>query len=467
MKEVASLLFFFMVAFCNAQNKQLLYNVDWLPQSLMSNPGTSINFDGHFGIPFLSQINISGGSSGVDLYDIFNSANPNVNQRVTNTIRRLTKDDYFTFQEQVEILSLGWRLNKDNYLSMGVYEEMDMFSYFPKGPALLANEGNRDYINVPFDFSDVSFTGEVMTVYHIGLNRKIDKRLTVGARLKLYSGIFNVESTGNTGIFITKDSPQGPNYYRHFIENMNLRVNTSGYASLHANTKTVQEATADLLKKSMLGGNLGVGLDAGVTYLIDQNFIATASVQDVGIMFHKKDVENYVYRGSYQTSGLEPLFPDTGPNGKTLPYWDYFENELDQNLKDETLHEKYITWRPWKVNASLSYGFGAQYAPCNYLRPTNRRHKNLMGIQIFGIKRPHALKYAFTTFYDRKINPDLRMKVTYTLDDFSYTNVGLFLFKRINKFNFYLAADNLFGYLNLAKSRHESLQLGMQFILKK
>jgi hypothetical protein len=445
----------------------MLYNVDDLPQTLMSNPGASLNFDGHIGVPFLSQIHLSAGSTGLNLYDIFSDENANVNVRVTNSIRKLTDRDYFTLQEQISILSLGWRLNKDHYLSTGIYQELDMFSYFPKDPALLVSEGNNEYINVPFDFSHVAFTGEIMTVYHIGLNKKMDRRLTLGGRFKLYSGIFNVESVDNTGFFLTKSTPDRPNYYSHFVENLNLRVNTSGYASLKNNDQTVQESLADLLKRSFFGGNIGVGFDFGGTYLINENLIATAAVQDIGLMFHQKDVENYLYYGSYETDGLEPLFPDVDPNGETLPYWDIFEDEIDRNLTDETVNEPYITWRPFKLNGSLSYAFGEKFADCDYRKPTNRRFENSVGFQIYGINRPKGVKYAFTTFYDKRFNSKLRMKLTYTVDDFSYTNVGLLMSADYKKFNFYLAADNLFGYLNLAKSQRASVQLGLQFILHK
>lgn len=127
-----------------------------------------------------------------------------------------------------------------------------------------------------------------MTVYHVGINKKMDHKLTLGGRLKIYSGIFNVESTNNNGYFTTRDSPNGPNYYRHFADNLDIRVNTSGYASLKDNNKTVEEATADLLKRSFFGGNIGVGVDFGATYKIEDKITVTGSVQDLGMMFHKK-----------------------------------------------------------------------------------------------------------------------------------------------------------------------------------
>ena len=467
MRLFLSLSTFFIVLMCQGQNKQLLYNVSDLPQTLMSNPGARINFDGHFGIPLFSHLSISAGSSGVNLYDIFDNSNPNVNQRVTNAINRLTRKDYFTAQEQIEILSLGWRLNKDDYLSAGIYQEMDLFAYFPKDPAVLVSQGNANYINVPFDFSHVSFTGEVLTVYHLGLNRRIDNKLRVGARAKLYSGIFNVESVNNTGIFLTRNTPDGPNYYRHFAENIDVRVNTSGFTTLRDANQTVQEASKDLLGKSFFGGNIGVGLDLGATYKIQDNLILTGSVQDLGLMFQRDDVENYTYKGTYQTDGIEPLFPETGPDGAALPYWDEFEDEVDRNLIDETLNESYVTWRPFKLNASLQFGFDEDCPPCDYRIRAKKIYKNKIGIHLFGIKRPRALKYALSTYFDTMVIPKLRIKVAYTLDDFSYTNVGLLLSTRLKKFNFYLAADNLFGYFNLAKSQYQSVQLGFQFIINK
>lgn len=449
-----------------AQNKQLLYNVNGLPQSLLSNPGSSVNFDGHIGIPLFSKFHVSVGSSGVNLYDIFDDSSPNVNDRVTKTIRRLTRNDYFALHQQLEILSFGWRLKNKQYLSAGVYQEMDMFAYFPRDPALLVNEGNNDYINVPFDFSDVSFAGEILTVYHLGINKKINRKLTLGVRGKLYSGIFNVSSTKNTGLFTTRDDPGNPNFYRHYAENINVRVNTSGYASLNNSGMTVQQSTADLLKRSFFGGNIGAGIDIGGTYSLRENFRITASVLDIGFMYQQHDVENYLYYGSYATDGIEPLFPDVAPNNNTIPYWDIFEDEVDRNLKDETVNEKYTTWRPIKFNAALEFGFEEMYEVCDYRRTYKRRNYNLIGLHLFGVKRPRTLNMAMTAYYDRKFNNNFRAKLAYTIDDFSFTNIGLLVSKKFNKFNMFFAADNLLEYFNLAKSQSASVQFGMQFIFK-
>ena len=354
--------FLFCFSLLSAQNKPLLYNVDDLPQSLMLNPGTQIDFIGHVGLPFLSQIHFSAGTSGVSLHDIFRNDGTNINTRIREAMHSMTSYDHFTANEQVEIISLGWKLDKRNYLSTGIYQELDFFSYFPKDLAILVNEGNANYINDTFDFSQAAFTGEILTVYHLGLNHKFDEQLTVGVRGKLYSGIFNVESTSNTGTFSTITTPQGPNKYRHIVENMDVLVNTSGFASVK--DMNVQNATAELLKRSFFGGNVGLGLDLGLSYVVTEQFVASASVQDIGLMFQRDDVESYHYYGSYQTDGLEPLFPDSG---STIPYWDDFENQVKRNLVDKTYNEVYSTCRPEELNLYKEYGFGQAYLPRNYL----------------------------------------------------------------------------------------------------
>lgn len=467
MKFFVSLCSFFFMILCQGQNKQLLYNVNALPQTLLENPGANIAFDRHIGVPFLSKISLSAGSSGVNIHDIFDNSNANINQRVANTIRRLSSRDYFMAQEQLEILSLGWRLNKDNYISTGIYQEMDAFAYFPKDPAILVSQGNKDYINIPFDFSHVSFTGEVLTVYHVGLNRKLNRQVTVGARIKMYSGIFNVESVNNTGTFLTINTPDGPNYYRHFADNLDVRVNTSGFASLQDNNKTVQEASRELIGRSFFGGNIGAGLDMGGTFRVKDNVVVSGSILDLGLMWQREDVESYTYKGTYQTDGIEPLFPGLGTDGETFRYWDEFEDEVDRNLVDKTLRESYVTWRPMKFNAAVEMTFGESYLPCDYRVEAKKQYHSKVGMHLFGIRRPRDIKYALSTYYDRKLSSNLRMKISYTLDDFSYTNVGLLLSTNFKSFNFYLAADNLLGYANLAKSNYQSVQMGFQFIIIK
>lgn len=453
--------------FCFSQNRPLLYNVDDLPQSLLQNPGARIDFTRHIGVPFFSQIHIFAGSTGVAAYDVFADDNGDINQRVREVMDKITAGDYFSVNEQLEILSLGWKVGSRGYFSTGIYQELDVFAYFPKDPAVLAFEGNADYIDQDFDFSDANFNGEVLTVYHAGFNYKVDNKLTVGGRFKLYSGIFNAESTNNEGVFRTVRTPAGPNFYRHELNGLNVNVNTSGYASLKEEEgMTVDQAVAELMSRSFFGQNVGVGADLGFNYRVTDQFSVNGSIQDLGLMFHQKDVENYHYFGSFQTNGLEPLFPELDGNESTIPYWDVFEERIDANLKDETTNNQYATWRPLKYNASFEFGTGKSILPCDYLLSKKPRFMNLFGMLISGVNRPKGPTYGVTAYWDRKVNDNLRFRLAYGVDEFTVTKLGLMMSSRFKNFNIYLAANDIIGYTNLAKANSASLQLGLQFIFK-
>lgn len=239
-----------------AQNKQLLYNVDDLPQTLLLNPGADVSFEKHIGIPFFSGAAVSVGSSGVSVYDIFQEGG-DINARISTAIRSLNNKDFFTVNQQLEIASFGWKpAFKEHYFSAGIYQELDAIVYFPKDLTVLAYEGNAGYINVPFKFSDLSVSAEALTVYHFGISKPITKKLRLGARLKLYSSIVNINSTDNKGQFITRTTPEGPNFYSHEVQNADVVANTSGILSL-------TEGNGSPVAAAILSGNLGLGLDVG------------------------------------------------------------------------------------------------------------------------------------------------------------------------------------------------------------
>ena len=467
MRKIFFLLIFLISLPGFAQNRPLIYNVDDLSQSLMQNPGARIDFKRHIGVPFFSQIHLFAGSSGVTAYDVFADNDTDVNDRVRNLMRDITSGDFFSINEQLEVLSLGWKMSDRIYFSTGIYQELDVFAYFPKDPAVLAFEGNADYIGQDFRFSDVNFAGEVLTVYHAGVNYKVDNKLTVGGRFKLYSGIFNAESTNNDGVFRTVETPGGPNFYRHEVSELNVKVNTSGYSSLKDEEgMTVDKAVAELLSRSFFGQNVGLGVDLGFNYRVTEQFSVNGSIQDLGLMFHQKDVENYNYFGSFQTEGLEPLFPELDDNEATIPYWDVFEEKIDQNLQDETTNNAYTTWRPLKFNASFQFGTGKSILPCDYLISKKPRFMNLFGMIFSGVNRPKGPTYGVTAYYDRKVTDNFRFRVAYGADEYTLTKLGLMMSTRIENFNFYIAANDIIGYTNLAKANSASLQLGLQFIFK-
>lgn len=444
--------------FSVAQNKQLLYNVNSLPQNLMSNPGAEARFDRHAGIPFMSHMSFSAGSSGVSMYDIFGEEEGTVNDRITNSLAGMTDRDFFTVRNQVELLFLGWRDRNRNYYSAGVYQETDLFAYFPKDLAVIAWEGNENQKN--FHLSDLAFTGEVLNVFHVGFSHYFSENLNIGVRGKVYSGIFNVRSIDNKGDFFSYGSAVGDGVSRPYLRKVDVLVKTAGLGPfLDSENMTNEELFSHFRSQAFLGGNLGAGVDVGFTYFLSDQYRITGSLLDVGVLKHSEDVRTFRYYGNFDSgdrgeSELDTDHPDSG--------------ELGEYFHEEELSDPYWSSRPVKLNASIDYGFGEELEPCNCREPMKRRrYRNHVGFQVFTMKRPRGLVQAVTVSYDKKFSKNLFGKLTYTADSFSFSNIGLLVSGRFSNFNLYLAADNLLDYPNLAKARNASVQAGFQFIFDK
>ena len=364
----------------------------------------------------------------------------------------------------MEIINFGWLAKNKIYYSGGVYQELDFILYFPRDLAILAWEGNSDYLNYEFDFGQISTTGDLLSVYHFGANKQINDKLTVGVRAKLYSSMLSYKSTNNRGTFVTTLMDQdGPNIYEHTLKNMAMSIETSGLASLQ-DLNGSGEVRENLMGRALFGGNLGLGVDVGATYDITNNITASASILDLGAIFHTKDVESYSVSSNYTRDGIELLFPVILNGGVAPPYFEDLEDEVEREVVIDTLNNLYTQLRPIKVNASLAYSFGRSLddsEDCNCKKSSTAPARNQQaGIQYYSIFRPKGPQVAGTLFYSRRFTNFLALKATYTVDSFSASNIGLGLVADIGVVNFYLAADNLLGYQNLAKAKSVSLQLG-------
>tara|TARA_R110002049_G_scaffold993_3_gene7177 strand:+ start:54915 stop:56327 length:1413 start_codon:yes stop_codon:yes gene_type:complete len=462
--------FFILLVSCLSfsQNKQILYGFSEIPQALMLNPGGEVKNDWYFGIPLLSHIHINVGASGATVYDIFADDGVNFNTKLKNAIYGMTPHDFYTVNEQLEILSGGFAFgssyDKNKYLSFGLYQEFDFISYVPKDYAILAYEGNQNNINRRFDVGDLNFRGEVISVFHLGFNKKVNERFTYGVRGKIYSSIVNVSSTKNKGSFIT--TPGNNNVYNHVFD-LDLELRTSGISSLlNDENSEIKTDVKTLKNRFLLGGNLGLGFDIGFTYKLTKQWMVDASLLDVGFVRHSKDVENYKLDNQYAFEGIDPLFPEADDNQTADGYWSQIEEDFEELFTVDTTLTKYTTWRPVKLNASLNYSFGKkQFEACDCLQEEG--YQNRVGAQLYAINRPKGTQLALTAYYYRRVFNGLSAKATYTIDSYSFKNIGLGISAHLGNANFYLMADNFLEYQNIYNAQSVSLQLGFNYIFNK
>lgn len=453
-----TLLFIFLVSInCFSQNKQILYNLTSVPQSLMTNPGSDVKYTWFVGIPFLSGVSANIGSSSFSAYDLFANNGVDFNTKLRNVIASTSRNDKIAINEQLEVISAGFKIgdwqSSGYYVSFGMYQEMDLLMYMPKDYAILALDGNRDHIGKVFEFGDLNAKGELLSVFHLGVHKNLNEKLVIGARGKIYSSIFNFESTNNSGYFYT--IPATDAIYEQVVSS-NVMVNTSGFTNYTDNYSG--NTKSDIIKKAFLGGNLGLGLDLGFTYYPKKNIQFTASIIDFGFVRQTKETRSYVFRGYYEHKGLSPDFVIGGSENGIL-------EDFTNAIPLDTLSFKYTTWRPLKFNSSFEYSFGDdRSADCN-CTGNEITKKNAVGAQFFAMSAPRSPLMALTAYYRRRIFDSLEMKATYTLDSFSKKNFGLGVSTTLSKVNFYLLADNLLEYSDISKANSLSFQFGINIVI--
>ena len=473
---IRTLLLFFAILFgmvsSYAQNKQLLYDFYEIPQSLMLNPGVKTPYQWHTGIPMLSSISAQAGSSGITVNDLFANDGIDFNTKFRDkVVNGLNKNDEFGGSGTLELFNFGFRsLNRaSDYYSFGMYAEGFVAQFWPRDLAILGFEGNANNLNRRFNLNHIASQGEAVNVFHFGLNRKLNSKWTVGARAKLYSSLFEFRSANNSGYFVTTAGEN--NILRNTLV-ADVTMRTSGIEEF---IDFFEEDGADLsnllLKRSLLGGNLGVGFDVGFTHSFGKNSYITASLLDVGFIYHTNALKNYTLKGAASNEGVEIILPEdlTDFNPEI---WQELIDQFEEQIPFETNENSFISLRPIKFYSSFRYNFGERTPrtqDCDCDVKTIRRNNNLdyvnaVGGQLFMMNRVRGPQAALTAFYQRRFGNILALKTTYTIDKYSLSNIGLGLNLQAGPVNFYILGDNLLGYANIPNSHYASLQFGFNII---
>lgn len=458
LKKIATLVILTISLNIQSQSEKLLYGFADIPQTLLLNPGAETNLRYHLGVPFLSRLSFNAGITQGTLSDLFLKDGIPFEEKLNRFTNRIRSTDYLSVNAQIEVLNFGYRLNDRSYLSLGFYEELDVTSYFPKDVMQFFLKGNAPYLNQAFDLSQIRVEGDVIGVLHIGISSKINEKLNVGGRLKLYSGAMNVYSSGNSGTFITRES--GSNIYQHQLDNVNVKMHTSGFYKEGINH--ISASSSEVFANSFFGENRGVGFDLGFTYHISSQTQITGSVLDIGYINYEKNVKNFTINGDYSFDGVNIL--NSIANSKD--YWESLKNDFNSNVLRDNDTEIYTAWRPVKWNASISYSFGNIVVQDCFVTNLKEYYDTTVGAQVYVVSKPLKNLVSMTAFYEKKLGDIFQTKVTYTIDDLSLSNIGVAVSATFGKFQWYGMIDNIIEVSKVENSRVVSFQTGINLVIE-
>jgi len=435
--------------------QQFAFSFGETPQTLNLNPGAETNFKYHYGIPVFSNFNLSAGMTGFDLSDLFLRDGRNFDAKFRNVLGDLDENDHVNVNVRIDILNGGYRYDEKTYLSFGFYQESDVMVYVPKDLLDLVYEGNAPYLNRAFSFSHFRLKADVLGVLHAGISRKVNSKLNIGARIKIYSSSINIESNHNSGTLTTFED--STNLLRQSLNNFNTEVRTSGLVD--ENDEFLANPS-DIFSKTFLGGNLGLGFDFGMTYHLSPQLEFTASLLDFGFVRYSKNTRVYSGEGDYVFDGLNFQFDQANIN-----YWEQLGDDFKANVPTSETTDAYTSWRPTKLNAALKYSFGEIRSKTCYAPTHKQYYYNAIGFQLHSIFRPIGPQFAFTSFFETSLSEKIHTKLTHTFNQYGATIIGSGMTFQWGNVNVFGMVDNMFGARDLLSASTISVNFGVNMVI--
>ena len=451
------ILLLFLISAISLQSQQkLAFSFGESPQTLLLNPGAETNFKSHYGVPILSDFSFNIGITGFNLNDLFSNDSRTFKTRFEEVLNKINSTDYMSFNTKIDVLNVGFRLNKKTYLSFGFYEELDFIGYAPKDFIELFYYGNEPFLNRSFSLSQVSMKGDFLGVLHAGISKKISEKLNIGARVKIYSSSINIESLNNSGTFSSSTSNE--NIIRQSLNNINGQIRTSGIVD---SDDEYIDAPNEYFSRTLLGGNLGLGLDLGLTYHFTSQLEFTGSLLDIGFVKHSKNTKNFNINGNYTLDGLNFEYDTSSLSN----YWQQIEQDFRDRVITEETQEAYTSWRPMKINAALKYSFGEKRAKSCYSKTHKEYYYNAIGFQIHNIMRPIKPQFSFTSFYEASFSKKIHTKFTHTINDYSSIIFGAATSLQLGKLYVFGGLDNILGVTDLSTASTVAFNFGFNIVI--
>ena len=463
-----------------SQNNITLFDFANSPQTLLLNPAYDIEAQYHVTVPIFGSNKISLESSGITLSDLFANNSTPFQDKVQNTIYQLTDKDFLLTNQKMEILNIGQRIKRDLYISYGLYEELDLYMSFPVELLKLPFEGTN-FSGKEYGLDGFNLQTNLLSIYHVGVQKKYSNQLSLGVRLKFYNSAFDFSTRSIKGSF--KTDINNDNTITHSLNDFDLVIKTTGLPIkidndlkiirdnnnnilLNDNGKNITISDfisrGNILKNTFFSGNKGIGFDLGATYKI-KKIQLSASVNDLGFIYNSKRTQTYSYKGDYVKESLAFEYDSSNP----LNYLDLLINDIDDTNPINIQEKSYISLRPFQVNLFATYAFGGiRNNQCQYLKSAySYKPIDKIGAHIYTQYRPNNILYEASIFYERKITNGLLTRINYTVNSYSASNLGLAVSGQVGKLNLYAGFNNVLALTNLAKANTISAQVGINILL--
>lgn len=442
MKNVYKILVLILWPFClQAQIETTLPTLTATHQATYINPAILPAYSTSIGTPVLSGFGFNLGLNGLNARTALNSIDTGKFFSVPMFYDNLKGDNIeIDMAVNYEIFHVRFKSKKWYYgINLNV-RNITNVRLSKEFIGLVAN-GNDFYAGSAWDVSSTAVTNIAFNELGFNMARNYD-RFNVGGRVKLYQGI---------GVAQTKDftlklnQPKTPTEEISIVAGGIINTASIGLLTDSINGRKATDDEKELNEKNLYSmGNLGAGIDLGLTYDINNRLTVGASIVDFGFINWTNNVYNYgINDVDVRTNGLNDK--QLEDNNEQEAYLD----SLFNLLKPKVSNNSFTTFMPWRF-----------YLTANY----NLNKRNTIGAIIQGRYLLGSILPAYTLSYAHKFGDGFHLTANYSIIGNSYANVGLGWSLKMGPVQWYLVQDNILAYFSPDQFQVLSFRMGLNLV---
>lgn len=421
-----------------AQTETTLPSLDRLQQATYVNPAVIPSYSGSVGTPIFPNLSLGINLNALNARMAINSMD--TGYLSASKLYKELNDNNIGIEHNLMIELMHVRVKiKDWHWGLHVSSRVSAQIGLSKEFLGFAALGNDYFAGKTMDASSTVIN--VLAFNEVGLSaaKKFGK-LSVGARLKMYSGA-GVVQTDN--ISFKWQQPSDATGEIKVTTSAKIQAAGIPYLLDSLNGKKYEGNNTNV--GDYLGTkNAGFGFDLGATYDLTSKLKVSASVTDIGYINWKNNA--YTYTSNEATATYSGFAYDEIDKSKER------KQEFDSllNIITPVGEEKtFKTTMPWRYFLSTSY-------------QVNK--KNTVGLMFQSRKFLDGTRNALTINYTHRFGKKLDFTTNYSIIGNNYANIGMGIAAKTGIFQWYLVNDNIFAYIKPSTMQVFTFRFGMNII---
>ncbi len=310
----------------------------------------------------------------------------------------------------------------------------DLDFNYPKTLAQLAWKGNAQYIGKKVDFGP-QLNGSLYHEFVIGAGIEL-KKISVGVRAKLLSGIGNITTNKSKLELTTSDDTYQLNFKTDYELLTTSFVNIDTAAFLENIKFNLNDAKAN---------NSGFAFDLGLSYKVNEKINIGLSLLDIGSINWTNKAKKYSSNADFQFNGFDLKKIATKDSISFNTKLDTLKNQL--HFKEEAT--SYTTSLPIKIYLNANYQLNEKWN---------------LGALIFYSKPYNSTKTTIGLTANYKLGKIISIGSSFGINENNATNIGWNTILKLGPVQMYGITDNIMAAFAPLSAKSSNGRIGMNLI---